>query len=90
LTDTLHILFEDNHIIAVNKTVSDLVQKDNTGDPALDDKVKKYIREKYNKPGELSWALYRKPSVSEVCFARTGKRRLNNVQRRPSPKPGLL
>jgi 23S rRNA pseudouridine1911/1915/1917 synthase len=76
LADTLRILYEDNHIIAVNKTVSDLVQKDNTGDPALDDKVKKYLREKYNKPGEAFLGVVHRidrPVSGVVLFARTGK-----------------
>ena len=46
------ILYEDNHIIAVYKKSSDLVQGDKTGDESLDNQVKKYIAKKYNKPGE--------------------------------------
>ena len=76
MSDSIRILYEDNHIIAVNKTVSDLVQKDNTGDLALDDKVKKYIREKYNKPGEAFLGVVHRidrPVSGVVLFARTGK-----------------
>lgn len=52
----LEILYEDNHIIAINKKVSDIVQADQTGDEPLSDRVKAYIKEKYNKPGRcLSW-----------------------------------
>ena len=43
------IVFEDNHIIAINKGVHDLVQKDQTGDRALDDKIRDYIKVKYGK-----------------------------------------
>jgi 23S rRNA pseudouridine1911/1915/1917 synthase len=86
VSDSIHILYEDNHIIAVNKTVSDLVQKDNTGDLALDDKVKKYIREKYKKPGEAFLGVVHRidrPVSGVVLFARTGKAlaRLNKMFR---------
>lgn len=47
----LEILYEDNHIIAINKRVSDIVQADQTGDEPLSERVKAYIKEKYNKPG---------------------------------------
>src|ERR1700676_1411478 len=49
ITDS-DILYEDNHLIAVNKRAGDIVQVDDTGDESLDDKVKKYIAKKYNKP----------------------------------------
>jgi 23S rRNA pseudouridine1911/1915/1917 synthase len=86
LLGPLCILFEDNHILAVNKSVSDLVQKDNTGDQALDDKVKKYIREKYHKPGEAFLGVVHRidrPVSGVVLFARTGKAlaRLNKMFR---------
>jgi 23S rRNA pseudouridine1911/1915/1917 synthase len=44
------VLYEDNHLIAVNKRAGDIVQVDETGDESLDDKVKRYIAKKYNKP----------------------------------------
>ena len=47
------ILYEDNHIIAVNKKPSQIVQGDKTGDAPLSDYVKQYIKQKYNKPGEV-------------------------------------
>ena len=47
------ILYEDNHIIAVNKKPSQIVQGDKTGDAPLSDFVKAYIKEKYAKPGEV-------------------------------------
>ena len=80
----LNILYEDNHIIAVNKSVSDLVQKDDTGDLSLDDKVKNYIREKYNKPGEVFLGVVHRidrPVSGVVLFARTSKAlsRLNSM-----------
>ena len=45
MSTTLQVIYEDNHILAVNKTHHDLVQKDDTGDLALDDKVKQYLKE---------------------------------------------
>jgi 23S rRNA pseudouridine1911/1915/1917 synthase len=85
----LHILYEDNHIIAVNKAVSDLVQKDITGDLSLDDKVKNYLREKYHKPGEVFLGVVHRidrPVSGVVLFARTGKAlvRLNKMFREGS------
>ncbi len=55
----LNVIYEDNHIIAVNKTHHDLVQKDVTGDISLDDKVRQYIKEKYNK---MLFNVHRKSS----------------------------
>lgn len=72
----ISILYEDNHIIAVNKTHHDLVQKDATGDEALDDKVRAYIRQKYNKPGEVFLGVVHRldrPVTGAVLFARTSK-----------------
>ena len=70
------IIYEDNHIIAVNKTHHDLVQKDSTGDTALDDKLKQYIKARYNKPGEVFLGVVHRldrPVTGAVLFARTGK-----------------
>ncbi len=72
----MNILFEDNHIIALNKTCSDLVQGDKTGDESLDKKLKEYIREKYNKPGEAYIGVVHRldrPVSGVVLFARTSK-----------------
>lgn len=72
----INILYEDNHIIAVNKTPHDLVQKDATGDQALDDKVRNYIKVIYNKPGEVFLGVVHRldrPVTGVVLFARTGK-----------------
>ena len=72
----MHILYEDNHIIAVNKQVSELVQCDKTGDIPLFDKVKKYIKEKYNKPGEVYLGMVHRldrPVSGVLLFARTSK-----------------
>ena len=51
--DNLEVLFEDNHLVIVNKKSGDIVQGDKTGDKPLSDVVKEYIKEKYNKPGEV-------------------------------------
>lgn len=74
--DYPEIIYEDNHIIAVNKTHHDLVQKDSTGDTALDDKLKQYIKARYNKPGEVFLGVVHRldrPVTGAVLFARTSK-----------------
>jgi 23S rRNA pseudouridine1911/1915/1917 synthase len=73
---SLQILYEDNHFIAVNKTVSDLVQADHSGDIALDEKVKGYIKEKYGKPGAVFLGVIHRldrPVSGVVLYARTSK-----------------
>jgi 23S rRNA pseudouridine1911/1915/1917 synthase len=72
----LDILFEDNHIIAVNKRRGDIVQGDKTGDESLIDVVKAYIKEKYNKPGDVYLGLPHRldrPVSGVVLFAKTSK-----------------
>ena len=72
----LDILYEDNHLIAVNKHVGMLVQGDETGDPSLIDEVGKYIKEKYNKPGDAFTGLVHRidrPVSGVVLVARTSK-----------------
>ena len=51
--NNLQVLYEDNHIIIVNKRSGDIVQGDKTGDAPLSEVVKEYIAEKYNKPGNV-------------------------------------
>lgn len=70
------ILYEDNHLIAVNKRAGDIVQVDDTGDESLDDKVKKYIAAKYNKPnGAFLGVVHRldRPVSGVILFAKTSK-----------------
>lgn len=70
------VLYEDNHIIAVNKAAGEIVQGDKTGDTPLLDLVKAYIKEKYNKPGEVFLGLPHRldrPTSGVVVFARTSK-----------------
>ena len=76
MSQSINILYEDNHIIAVNKTHHDLVQKDATGDVSLDDKVKQYLKEKYAKPGDVFLGVAHRldrPVTGVVLFARTTK-----------------
>lgn len=82
--DNLQVLHEDNHIIVVNKRVGDIVQGDKTGDKPLSDVVKEYIKEKYNKPGEVFLGVVHRldrPTTGIVVFARTSKAltRLNDL-----------
>lgn len=82
----IEILFEDNHLIAVNKKPSDLSQGDDTGDAALDSEVRKYIARKYNKPGDVFLGLVHRldrPVGGVILFARTSKAlaRMNEVFR---------
>lgn len=72
----LEVLYEDNHIIAINKKPSDIVQADKTGDKALNEIVKDYIKEKYNKPGEVYLGIVHRidrPVSGVVLFAKTSK-----------------
>lgn len=80
----LQILHEDNHIIVVNKRVGDIVQGDKTGDKPLSEVVKEYIKNKYNKPGEVFLGVVHRldrPTSGIVIFARTSKAltRLNEL-----------
>jgi 23S rRNA pseudouridine1911/1915/1917 synthase len=70
------ILYEDNHIIIVNKRSSDLVQGDGTGDESLDNIVRAYIKEKYKKPGDVFLGVVHRldrPVSGCVVYARTSK-----------------
>ena len=80
----LAVLFEDNHIIAINKRCGDIVQGDKTGDKTLGDEVKDYLKEKYNKPGNVFLGVTHRldrPTSGAVLFARTSKAltRLNEM-----------
>src|ERR1700742_1940447 len=75
ITDS-DVLYEDNHLIAVNKRAGDIVQVDDTGDEPLDEKVKKYIAKKYNKPnGAFLGVVHRldRPVSGVILFAKTSK-----------------
>ena len=78
------VLYEDNHIIAVNKTCNEIVQGDKTGDTPLSEIVKAYIKVQYNKPGEVFLGVTHRldrPTSGVVLFARTSKAltRLNDM-----------
>ena len=73
---SLNVLFEDNHIIAVEKTAGILVHGDETGDRTLQDHVKTYIKKKYNKPGDVFLGVIHRldrPVSGVTIFARTSK-----------------
>src|SRR5580704_8012424 len=75
ITDS-DILYEDNHLIAINKRAGDIVQVDDTGDESLEDKVKKYIAKKYDKPnGAFLGVVHRldRPVSGVILFAKTSK-----------------
>ena len=80
----MQILYEDNHLIAVAKKAGDIVQGDKTGDVPLSDLVKAYLKEKYQKPGNVYLGVVHRLDrpVSGVClFAKTSKAlpRLNKM-----------
>lgn len=82
----MEVIYEDNHIIIVNKDSSEIVQGDKTGDTPLSDTVKEYIRQKYHKLGNVFLGVVHRldrPVSGVVVFARTGKAlaRLNDMFR---------
>ena len=89
--DNLQVLFEDNHIIIVNKRPGDITQGDRTGDQPLSEIVKAYIKEKYNKPGQVYLGVVHRldrPTSGIIIFARTSKalERLNKMLREKTIK----
>ena len=82
--NNLQVLYEDNHIIVVNKRVGDLVQGDQTKDTPLSEIIKEYLKEKYNKPGAVYLGVVHRldrPTSGIVLFAKTSKAlsRLNEL-----------
>ena len=80
------VIYEDNHIIVVNKTASEIVQADKTGDTPLSETVKQYLKEKYQKPGNVFLGVTHRldrPVSGLVIFAKTSKAltRLNEMFR---------
>ncbi|SDZ75990.1 23S rRNA pseudouridine1911/1915/1917 synthase [Porphyromonadaceae bacterium KH3R12] len=80
------VLYEDNHIIIVNKAPGEIVQGDKTGDKPLSEMVKEYLKEKYNKPGNVFCGVTHRldrPTSGAVVFAKTSKAlsRLNDMFR---------
>ena len=82
--NNLQILFEDNHIIAINKRCGDIVQGDKTGDTPLSEIIKSFIKEKYKKPGNVYLGVPHRldrPTSGVLIFAKTSKSlsRLNKL-----------
>lgn len=82
----MEVVYEDNHIIIVNKKTGEIVQGDKTGDTPLSELVKDYIKQKYNKPGNVFCGVVHRidrPVEGLVVFARTSKalERLNKMLR---------
>ena len=82
--NNLQVLFEDNHIIAINKRCGDIVQGDKTGDKPLSEIVKSFIKTKYSKPGNVYLGIPHRldrPTSGVVMFAKTSKSlsRLNKI-----------
>lgn len=80
----LQVIYEDNHVIIINKRVGDIVQGDKTGDIPLSDVVKSYLKEKYNKPGNVYLGVVHRldrPTSGIVMFSKTSKAlsRLNKI-----------
>ena len=82
--NNLQVLYEDNHIIIVNKRAGDIVQGDKTGDQPLSDVVKDYLKDKYSKPGNVYLGVVHRldrPTSGLVMFSKTSKAlpRLNKL-----------
>ncbi len=83
----MEVVYEDNHIVIVNKSAGELVQGDRTGDPTLIDSVKAWIKEKYDKPGNVFLGVTHRidrPTCGLVVMARTSKglSRMNELFRK--------
>lgn len=83
-SDNLEILYEDNHLIIVNKRPGDIIQGDKTGDTPLSEHIKGYIKERYGKPGNVFLGVVHRldrPTSGAVVFAKTSKAltRLNKM-----------
>ena len=86
IKENLQVLYQDNHIIIINKRVGDIVQGDKTGDKPLSEIVKEYIKETFNKPGNVFLGVVHRldrPTSGIVIFAKTSKalERLNKMFR---------
>lgn len=83
----MEVVYEDNHIIVVNKKAGEIVQGDKTGDTPLSDEIKAWLKQKYNKPGNVFCGVVHRidrPVSGLVIFAKTSKAlsRLNEMLRR--------
>jgi 23S rRNA pseudouridine1911/1915/1917 synthase len=82
--ENLQVLYEDNHLIAINKRAGDIVQGDKTGDTPLSEVVKQFLKTKHNKPGNVYLGVAHRldrPTTGIVVFAKTSKAlpRLNKL-----------
>ncbi|MDG2194405.1 MAG: RluA family pseudouridine synthase [Polaribacter sp.] len=89
--ENVQVLYEDNHLVIVNKRAGDITQGDKTGDTPLSDIVKEYIKEKFNKPGNVFLGVVHRldrPTSGIIIFARTSKalERLNKMLREKTIK----
>ena len=89
--DNLQVLYEDNHLIIVNKRAGDIVQGDKTGDKPLSEVVKAYLKDKYNKEGNVYLGVVHRldrPTTGIVLFSKTSKAlpRLNKLFAEKSAK----
>ena len=90
----MEVVYEDNHIIIVNKTAGEIVQGDKTGDTPLSETLKQWIKEKYAKPGNVFCGVTHRidrPVCGLVVFARTSKglSRMNELFRNGNVKKTL-
>jgi 23S rRNA pseudouridine1911/1915/1917 synthase len=72
----LHVLYEDNHLIAINKKSGDICQADKTGDIPLSEIVKEFLKNKYNKPGNVYLGTIHRidrPTTGAIIYAKTSK-----------------
>lgn len=84
IVSNVQVLYEDNHLIAINKRVGDIVQGDKTNDPPLSEIVKAYLKQKYSKPGAVFLGVVHRldrPTSGLVIFAKTSKalKRMNQL-----------
>lgn len=87
----MDILYEDNHLIIINKKAGEIVQGDKTGDTPLSEKIKEWIKEKYNKPGNVYLGVTHRldrPTSGAIAFAKTSKAlsRMNELFRKDDVK----
>lgn len=74
--EALEVLHEDNHTIVINKRSGDIVQGDKTGDEPVSERIKRYLKEKYKKPGNVFCGVVHRldrPTTGALLFARTSK-----------------
>lgn len=91
MIDQSRIIYEDNHLIAVNKRAGEIVQADKTGDAPIGTHLKEFLKQKYNKPGEVFVGVVHRldrPVSGVVLFAKTSKglERMNQLFRERETK----